>query len=184
MDTRIIDHPAFALIGHAVRVPLIHEGENRTSANSSSRSRPPSMNGSRRSRTRPRQGCCRSRTVWIRTTVKELTSPTSTGSRSQRPPRRRQTSTSSMSRQACGPSSLHTAPIRRRCRTRGRPQPANGSHRTPGVCGRGPSIVSILDRARTSALRRPSSGCLWSGTDSAPAPTGRRRHRNAIRLPR
>ena len=28
MDTRIIDHPAFALIGHAVRVPLIHEGEN------------------------------------------------------------------------------------------------------------------------------------------------------------
>ena len=28
MDTRIIDHPAFALIGHAVRVTLIHEGEN------------------------------------------------------------------------------------------------------------------------------------------------------------
>lgn len=28
MDTTIIDHPAFALIGHAVRVPLIHEGEN------------------------------------------------------------------------------------------------------------------------------------------------------------
>ena len=28
MDTRIIDRPAFALIGHAVRVPLIHEGEN------------------------------------------------------------------------------------------------------------------------------------------------------------
>ena len=28
MDTRIIDRPAFALIGHTVRVPLIHEGEN------------------------------------------------------------------------------------------------------------------------------------------------------------
>ena len=28
MNTRIIDHPAFALIGHAIRVPLIHEGEN------------------------------------------------------------------------------------------------------------------------------------------------------------
>jgi AraC family transcriptional regulator len=28
MDTRIVDRPAFRLIGHAVRVPLIHEGAN------------------------------------------------------------------------------------------------------------------------------------------------------------
>lgn len=28
MDTRITDKPAFSLIGHAKRVPLIHEGEN------------------------------------------------------------------------------------------------------------------------------------------------------------
>ncbi|MRG58394.1 helix-turn-helix domain-containing protein [Agromyces sp. CFH 90414] len=28
MDTRIIDRPAFRLIGHAARVPLIHEGAN------------------------------------------------------------------------------------------------------------------------------------------------------------
>jgi AraC family transcriptional regulator len=28
MDTRIADRPAFRLIGHAVRVPLIHEGPN------------------------------------------------------------------------------------------------------------------------------------------------------------
>ena len=28
MDARIIDHPAFRLIGHAARVPLIHEGVN------------------------------------------------------------------------------------------------------------------------------------------------------------
>ncbi len=28
MDTRIVDHPAFTLIGHAARVPLIHEGVN------------------------------------------------------------------------------------------------------------------------------------------------------------
>lgn len=28
MDARIIDRPAFRLIGHAVRVPLIHEGES------------------------------------------------------------------------------------------------------------------------------------------------------------
>jgi len=28
MDTRIIDHPAFTLVGHATRVPLIHEGVN------------------------------------------------------------------------------------------------------------------------------------------------------------
>jgi len=28
MHTRIIDHPAFALVGHATRVPLIHEGAN------------------------------------------------------------------------------------------------------------------------------------------------------------
>lgn len=28
MDARIIDRPAFRLIGHAARVPLIHEGVN------------------------------------------------------------------------------------------------------------------------------------------------------------
>lgn len=28
MDTRIIDHPAFTLVGHSTRVPLIHEGAN------------------------------------------------------------------------------------------------------------------------------------------------------------
>ncbi len=28
MDTRIVDHPAFRLIGHAARVPLIHRGAN------------------------------------------------------------------------------------------------------------------------------------------------------------
>jgi AraC family transcriptional regulator len=28
MDTRLADRPAFRLIGHAVRVPLIHEGTN------------------------------------------------------------------------------------------------------------------------------------------------------------
>lgn len=28
MDARITDRPAFSLIGHATRVPLIHEGEN------------------------------------------------------------------------------------------------------------------------------------------------------------
>ncbi|GAA2618361.1 AraC family transcriptional regulator [Paractinoplanes durhamensis] len=28
MDTRIVNHPAFRLIGHAARVPLIHEGVN------------------------------------------------------------------------------------------------------------------------------------------------------------
>ena len=28
MDTRILDHPAFRLVGHAARVPLIHEGVN------------------------------------------------------------------------------------------------------------------------------------------------------------
>ncbi|MET2011705.1 AraC family transcriptional regulator [Microbacterium chocolatum] len=28
MDTRIIDRPAFRLVGHAARVPLIHEGSN------------------------------------------------------------------------------------------------------------------------------------------------------------
>lgn len=28
MDTRIVEHPAFRLIGHAARVPLIHEGIN------------------------------------------------------------------------------------------------------------------------------------------------------------
>lgn len=28
MDTRIVDHPAFALVGHSARVPLIHEGVN------------------------------------------------------------------------------------------------------------------------------------------------------------
>ena len=28
MDTRIVDHPAFRLVGHAARVPLIHEGIN------------------------------------------------------------------------------------------------------------------------------------------------------------
>jgi len=28
MDTRILDHPAFTLVGHATRVPLIHHGVN------------------------------------------------------------------------------------------------------------------------------------------------------------
>ncbi|GAA4376080.1 AraC family transcriptional regulator [Nocardioides caricicola] len=28
MDTRIVDKPAFRLVGHAVRVPLVHEGPN------------------------------------------------------------------------------------------------------------------------------------------------------------
>ncbi|MFI7586355.1 GyrI-like domain-containing protein [Spongisporangium articulatum] len=28
MDTRIVDHPAFTLVGHAARVPLIHQGVN------------------------------------------------------------------------------------------------------------------------------------------------------------
>ncbi|MGC5054438.1 GyrI-like domain-containing protein [Micromonospora sp. DT48] len=28
MDTRIVDHPAFRLVGHAARVPLIHQGIN------------------------------------------------------------------------------------------------------------------------------------------------------------
>ncbi|GAA1567720.1 AraC family transcriptional regulator [Dactylosporangium maewongense] len=28
MDTRIVDHPAFRLVGHAARVPLIHQGVN------------------------------------------------------------------------------------------------------------------------------------------------------------
>ena len=28
MDTRITDRPAFRLVGHATRVPLIHEGVN------------------------------------------------------------------------------------------------------------------------------------------------------------
>jgi AraC family transcriptional regulator len=28
MDTRIVDHPAFRLVGHAARVPLIHHGVN------------------------------------------------------------------------------------------------------------------------------------------------------------
>ncbi|MGC4764407.1 GyrI-like domain-containing protein [Micromonospora sp. DT46] len=28
METRIVDHPAFWLVGHAVRVPLIHRGIN------------------------------------------------------------------------------------------------------------------------------------------------------------
>jgi AraC family transcriptional regulator len=28
MDTRIVDHPAFRLVGHAARVPLIHRGVN------------------------------------------------------------------------------------------------------------------------------------------------------------
>nr|WP_296072845.1 AraC family transcriptional regulator [uncultured Actinoplanes sp.] len=28
MDTRVIDHPAFRLVGHAARVPLIHQGIN------------------------------------------------------------------------------------------------------------------------------------------------------------
>lgn len=28
MDTRIADHPAFRLVGHATRVPLIHRGVN------------------------------------------------------------------------------------------------------------------------------------------------------------
>ncbi|GAB2491600.1 GyrI-like domain-containing protein [Streptosporangium sandarakinum] len=28
MDTRIVDHPAFRLVGHAARVPLIHHGIN------------------------------------------------------------------------------------------------------------------------------------------------------------
>ena len=28
MDTRITDRPAFRLIGHAARVPLIHQGAN------------------------------------------------------------------------------------------------------------------------------------------------------------
>ena len=28
MDTRIVDHPAFRLAGHAARVPLIHQGAN------------------------------------------------------------------------------------------------------------------------------------------------------------
>jgi AraC family transcriptional regulator len=28
METRIVEHPAFRLIGHAARVPLIHEGIN------------------------------------------------------------------------------------------------------------------------------------------------------------
>lgn len=28
MDARILEHPAFRLIGHAARVPLIHEGVN------------------------------------------------------------------------------------------------------------------------------------------------------------
>ena len=28
MDTRVVDRPAFSLVGHAVRVPLIHRGVN------------------------------------------------------------------------------------------------------------------------------------------------------------
>jgi AraC family transcriptional regulator len=28
MDTRIVERPAFTLVGHSARVPLIHEGEN------------------------------------------------------------------------------------------------------------------------------------------------------------
>jgi len=28
MDTRIVDHPAFRLVGHAARVPLVHQGIN------------------------------------------------------------------------------------------------------------------------------------------------------------
>ena len=28
METRIVDHPAFRLVGHAARVPLIHRGVN------------------------------------------------------------------------------------------------------------------------------------------------------------
>ncbi|MFF4826415.1 AraC family transcriptional regulator [Streptomyces sp. NPDC001312] len=28
MDTRLVDHPAFRLVGHAARVPLIHQGVN------------------------------------------------------------------------------------------------------------------------------------------------------------
>src|SRR4051794_23276076 len=28
MDTRIVDHPEFRLVGHAVRVPLVHQGIN------------------------------------------------------------------------------------------------------------------------------------------------------------
>lgn len=45
MDTRIIDRPAFRLVGHAARVPLIHQGINRTSRRTSPHCRRRSISG-------------------------------------------------------------------------------------------------------------------------------------------
>jgi hypothetical protein len=60
VDTRIIDRPAFRLVGYAARVPLVHQGGILTSRRTSRRCRLRSAGGSKHSVTPNRQACSRS----------------------------------------------------------------------------------------------------------------------------
>lgn len=70
MDTRILDRPAFRLLGHATRVPLIHHASTRTSSSTSPHCQPRNTSGSRPSATPNPTACCRSATTSTPTTPK------------------------------------------------------------------------------------------------------------------
>ncbi len=67
MDTRIVERPAFRLIGHAARVPLIHHGVNPHVQRHVTACRPRSTSGSRNSVTPSRPVCSRSPTTSLPT---------------------------------------------------------------------------------------------------------------------
>ena len=147
MDTRIVDRPAFRLVGHAARVPLIHQGvnphiqqhitalpqEEHLRLKALGDTEPGGLlqvsddldpDGAEGSELTYLHGVAVSRDTPVPGDLDAI-EVRPAGGRSSGPPGR----------------------IRRPCRRPGpRPRPS-GSPPTRGVCGRVPAIVAVLDRA-------------------------------------
>ncbi len=148
MDTRLVDHPAFRLIGHAARVPLIHEGVN-PHIQEHIAALPPTEHARLKSLSETEPAGLLQISDGLEpdaTEGSELTYLHGVAVHQSTPAPR--TSMPSRYPRASGRSSAPTAPTRRPCRQPGPRPPPSGSPPTRGACAPAPSIVATLDRSQ------------------------------------
>ena len=148
MDTRIADQPAFRLIGHAARVPLIHHGANpHIQAHIAALPEAEHARLKALSNTEP---------AGLLQVSADVDPDYAEGSEltylhgvavSEATPVPEDLDTIEVPCRRLGGLPHRPGRTRRLCSPRGRRRPPTGSRPTRGGCGPGPSIVAILDRA-------------------------------------
>jgi hypothetical protein len=165
MDTRIAERPAFRLVGHAARVPLIHRGINpHIQAHVASIPREEHDRLRILGNTQP-AGLLQVSADVDPTTPKAATSPTCTGLPSPNRPAHPRISTPSRCRPGRGRCSGPKASTRLPCSPPGRPPPRTGSPPTRGVSVRALRSSRSSNGPTISAQPPASCGSLWSTPD-------------------